>query len=557
MNAQTEMWTLKLSGQVTLRDSVGLEIVLPSKFQYLLLALLCQNPGYLKDRVVISGILWPGCSIKAARDSLRNAFAILKAKLPEHSLIATKDSIGLAAGFVNLGTPDSKTDVFMPGYDHEWAIDMRLELRDQACNTLLVEAERAFDSADIIQAQSLISQVLSLDELNETAHRLKVTWLNDSGKTGEAIRAMDQFRRRSVRELGIVPDLVQTDPSTDLIDHPLFSSARWLLQWNPDHALSLLASTRADWATLPVEPALAIHESVLNKALARGKVAEVESEILLVEAQYYYLLVLAGRLDGKIEAAKLSFLKAEQIGEFESAARLGFALAYGLLSRGDFQGSIRFARAGIRSAKKTGDSSLVLESTSHLATILPHVGSIEAGAALMMKCAAESNDVDSPLLYAGVQLGTIDILLREGKTEQALATFDRVRRIFMSCGANRMQAWMYFQDSMFHLHMGDRIRAFEGFEKIRALGPAFAGHSVTAATEDWLAVLNYEMGELKDSALAMGRAASFRRSLKTVASIKERPAIQRTLKQLEEKLDIVTLRNAYRQGKDFVARLDR
>lgn len=63
----------------------------------------------------------------------------------------------------------------------------------------------------------------------------------------------------------------------------------------------------------------------------------------LAKAQHVYLTVMAGRSTTESEDAVRSIEQAVAMGEPMVAARLGGALAYGHLSRGDFGKAVTFA----------------------------------------------------------------------------------------------------------------------------------------------------------------------------------------------------------------------
>ena len=533
-------WSLKLMGKFELRNGDDEVVHLPTKKVALLLAYLALDQQEDLSRERISEAIWPESSPKAARDSLRTALATLRSKIPEGCITTTKETIKLLRGAIDvIDQPDEDVD-FLPEFDSDWVVEIRLSRRETHCARMLEDARRLRLEGELAGAMDQLAKILALDPLNEPATRERVGILEETGHRSEAVRVFDSFQLRSVRELGVLPSSEPSKLPEPTSDHPLFSAAEWLLEWNPAEVIHLLAATRLEWTTLPIDRALSIHVRAMEHGSARS-VKDSGHERSLVEAQTYYLYAIAGRLNEHISTADGVLHHAIKNQELEVAGRLAFALAYGSLSLGRFKEALTYARASVDCLSNHHDESLKLESRLHLGTILSHVGYLAEGDTMLLKCFEEVETHASPLLVAGANVQVTEIFSRQGDDEHAILAMEKAKRIYTQSGANRMQAWIMFQEAMLHCRMGDKSRGRQIFENIQALGREFAGHSVLAVADDILGALNLKLGDLSGAAEAVGRAAQLRRTVNTVPSVKEKARVVRTTQTLRERLDTHTL----------------
>ncbi len=542
MNSGEASWNLCLLGKAELRDGDGAVVQLLTRKVLQLLAFLSLHSGEELARAQLAETIWTDADSKGARDSLRTALANLRSKLPAGAIEATPETVTLCAGFINCDAfgaveLESYAGDFMPGHDQDWIIEHRLHLRSVLCSDLLSQARAAWSSGDRQVAIELAIRACEVEPFSQEAAQTRVQFLEVDGKGSEATRVADAFRVKSLRELGVISDVRPAAKPEDL--HPLATAAEWVLDRNPEAALEMLAATHSEWLTMPVELALDLHRRALRSTSKESHARK------LVNAQTVYLFVLAGRLGTRIGRAEAAYQSAVETGDGLVAARLSGALAYGYLSRGEFEKSLFFAKRSVASAEATKKPIIEAEFEQLLGIIQGQVGFTELGMATHAGCTAKVETFGTPQMIASQNLLLLDALIKQGKIEQAVQNHENAKRINEACGANRMQCWVQFGEVVLNMAVGDNIKAKTMLEDIRKLGSAFGGHSITAMAEDWMACIDCNLGELETAAEAFARASAYRKTLGTVQSVSERSHVRPARKMLKERLGIKTLRAAY------------
>lgn len=550
MNSNHFAWDLCLLGRAELLDQDGAAVQLQTKKILVFLAYLCKHSGAELSRTQLAEVLWPDSDSKAARDSLRNALAQLRNKLPLGAIEASADFVKLQEGYVRCDayealTPESYSGEFMPGFTQDWIVEHRITIRTQICDQLIRAARQKWDEGAKQESVSLATRACEVDPYHQEAAQLRVHLLELDGRQSQAISVSDAFRVKALRELGLVSDVRTSSPAEHV--HPLATAAEWLLDRNPEAALEMLASTHSEWLTIPVELALDIHRRAL-KATSKDSPARQ-----LINAQTLYLYVLAGRLGNRVGRAETGFREAVQSGEGLVGARLAGALAYGYLSRGDFKRSLYYAKRSLECAELTRKPIIEAEFEQLLGIIHGQVGNQERAWAIHKKATSKVEKFGTPQMIAGHGLLLMDQLVAGGKLDQASQNHENSKRVLEACGANRMMVWVQFGEVMLNVSVGDNQRAKETLLDIKSKGAAFGGHSITAMSDDWIAHVDCQMGELESAAEAFARSATYRKSLGTVPSIAERAHLGPTKRILTERLDSRTIRSAFRKAERQVA----
>jgi TolB-like protein/DNA-binding SARP family transcriptional activator len=224
---------LKLLGGFELRSASGAAIALAARKPALLLAYLALRPAQPHGREALAGLFWGDSDEVQARNSLRQALAVLRQHLrsgdgvlvtPEAETVAvvgdalTTDVAELERA-LKLGTREALEQAvalcdgeLLEGYrPHEpllaeWLTTERRHRREQALAAMtrlldLVLAEGA-NEAGI----GLALRILALDPLQESAHRALMRLYARQGRRGAALTQYQACREILERELGVAPE---------------------------------------------------------------------------------------------------------------------------------------------------------------------------------------------------------------------------------------------------------------------------------------------------------------------------------------------------------------
>ncbi len=200
----------------------GREIEPPAKRgAWSLLAYLAIHPGPHR-RGDVAARFWPDVLDSSARQSLRSAvWALRRALGPGGRLVVTtREEIsldrtdGLWVDVLELEQrlAEEPQDALamgdgelLAGFDEEWALEARAGHRDrisEALEGLAVKAER---DGHHEMAVRLTRREVTLDRLDEAAHRRLMTRLAAAGDRSGALSEYELLRERLRRELAIVP----------------------------------------------------------------------------------------------------------------------------------------------------------------------------------------------------------------------------------------------------------------------------------------------------------------------------------------------------------------
>lgn len=524
-------------GRAECRRADGSLVTLPTRHCLLALVALSTQP---MSRAELGSILWPLADPREQRNNLRSALPHLRRALPTNGLLEQGDVLKLKPGLVVVdawavtGHEDFAGD-FLPGFEQDWAIEQRLEIRQVAYESALECARDYWAKGNLEQALKLAKRAVEIDPLQDEAAEVRVTLLEKLGQRAASLTIADAHRSKVLRELGSVSHV---RPSIDTREsHPLIAAAEWLLEFNPENLISLLASTHHEWLALPVRAALEIHERAL--ATTTGGNATDRN---FLEAQRIVLLVQAGQLGAHRQRAEAALQSALTNGEHLTATRLAGALSYGYLSIGGFGQSLQYAELAAATSEKVADPLTRFESQYLHTIISAHVGNTEESTAKTLDHLQRIDEVPSEMVRAGICVSSIESLITCGKVDQASRQLEHARRVFSAAGVTRHVAWVHLSNALICSATGDHAAACASIQETVNLGWRTAGHSAISMAEDRLAQTYCNMRRYELAAEAFVRSARFRQKLGTVPSVLERAVIERTKATLFENLGEPALR---------------
>ena len=387
-------------------------------------------------------------------------------------------------------------------------------------------------------------QVLQIehDSVRLDRHAFEFDWLSPNGINEEFMPAFDHEWADQVRARRAADSGSNRNAYGALApDRALLSSWQWMVEANPIEALEMLASAPTQALNLPLLPAIDLHERalVLNPRDTASR--------RLVESQLIYLLVLSGRINDAVPRARAVFDFARRNGEPLAAARTAISMAYGHLSKGDFDNSVRCAHAALRAAEMARVPRYEVEFAMQCSVILDHSGQHRRGEAMLFQNRARVEEYGTPQMLASFSINSFDFLTFAGKHDQALRCLQTARRIYEGCGAGRMVCWLEFGQALHWEASGQLDEALESHRRIQQMSLSDVGHAVLSLSQDRMANLNCKLGELDTAARTFARSVLFRRQMGTVPSLSERRLIGKTRGELAAKLGARDLRHFFAQ----------
>lgn len=192
-----------------------------------LLAYLVLHPGH-HGREKLAALLWGDSSDAEARNSLRNALAVLNKNLGHDLLLVDRQSISINPEYpyqvdalefemqaVNfLATPTSgpyhvnielyQSDLLSDLYD-EWILPLRDHYRVLYIKTLLHIAQQMRSQSEYEKAIDHARKVIALDPINERAHQQIMFCHAARGNRNAALKQYEECQRILMEELGVKP----------------------------------------------------------------------------------------------------------------------------------------------------------------------------------------------------------------------------------------------------------------------------------------------------------------------------------------------------------------
>lgn len=211
-------------------DSEAASIALPTKKTGALLAYLAMSRDYAASREELAALLWGGCSDQQARQSLRQALALLRKELPPNVLVTDTKIVRLEPAAWSIDARElvslvgsrngedlaraarSFTGDFLSGFIleeelfEEWVSGQRTHLQHaaaQLCETFVRHPDLVIDPNLALAA---VDQLIALDPLREDWHRLAIALYARYRGKNEAMARAGSFAGLLQRELGVAPE---------------------------------------------------------------------------------------------------------------------------------------------------------------------------------------------------------------------------------------------------------------------------------------------------------------------------------------------------------------
>jgi DNA-binding SARP family transcriptional activator len=212
-------------------DGESRPIQLPTRKAGALLAYLAMSRDYAAGREELAALLWGDCSEQQARQSLRQALALLRKELgPAQLCTADAKVVRLdpshwsidARDFETLARSRNAEDLshaarlfagdFLCGFNideeafEEWVNGQRTRLQcagGQLCETFVKHPDLVIDPD---QALAAVEQLMALDPLREDWQRLAIALYARYRGKNEALARANAFAGPLQRELGVTPE---------------------------------------------------------------------------------------------------------------------------------------------------------------------------------------------------------------------------------------------------------------------------------------------------------------------------------------------------------------
>jgi len=234
----------------------------PGKPGLLLVRLSLHGPReYSRDQLVEA--IWPECDGDVGRPRLRFALSVLRSDFGiSEAIVTSKNTVGLDWSRVDTdverfrrriraisrdATPLDCANILFSEtnglvgdladqFSAPWIDQLRQDLRNSRIDAYR-KASSLFQSVgEVGQAEMSLRHAIELDRFRESIHRDLMQLLADSDRSTEAIAHFDEFRRSTLREIGIDPSdqlkrlaqrIIHSSPSTVRsmsLDEPLLAS---------------------------------------------------------------------------------------------------------------------------------------------------------------------------------------------------------------------------------------------------------------------------------------------------------------------------------------------
>jgi DNA-binding SARP family transcriptional activator len=342
-------------GGLRVVDGDGRPVRITSRKAQALLGCLALEPGIPVSRDVLATLLWEDSDPELARASLRQALAALRKALPA----AHVDALGSDAGSVWLDASAVTTDLarfraalragsfeasateipvedLLAGIDakslafEQWLDQRRSEFRRQRLEALEHVAARCAAVGDLDGQRDALERLLTLEPVNERAHRALMDVLAKLGRWTDALRQYRVCRDALRRELDVA-----TEPATDALHRELMRRRRLADPAAQDDAGSAPVAEAIAAPAAATAPALLRDAVVLCVRLSTGDDLAHDVEQARVRALAFARQVEAvverfgGRIDraGIDEAIAVFGLGSMTGNEDERAVRAALALA--------------------------------------------------------------------------------------------------------------------------------------------------------------------------------------------------------------------------------------
>ncbi|OSQ52439.1 BTAD domain-containing putative transcriptional regulator [Marivita geojedonensis] len=228
-NPDDYLYCFRLIGAFSVTDAFGKNCPLPGRKDRAVLAFLAAHSGHPVARDRLVELVWPGSLEGAGRASLRQSLSTIRKALAHESILTVdRDTIMLNAGpirtdIARLGIGDLKVsesevapiangEMFLDdlsGISSEydtWRATEQSRLSAVVAKSLISLAEEAEATQNFARAVSYLSQLSSLDPLNENAVRRLMRSQILVAQPNAAVQRYRRFESFLDKELGIRPE---------------------------------------------------------------------------------------------------------------------------------------------------------------------------------------------------------------------------------------------------------------------------------------------------------------------------------------------------------------
>ncbi len=224
---------LRLFGTFQFESEGGRAFSLPTKKTKALLAYLAYYAGQPHERAKLAALLWEDSGETQARESLRQSLSLLrKALSPSHAyaLIARSDTVELKSGALLVDAIEferlaASADVatlgqavqlyqgkFLEGFDlrasefEGWVSSVRQQLNEKAIGALSKLLSDDVGAGNVERGITIATRLLSLDPLQESAHRSLMKLYSMQGRYAAALAQYRFCSDMLSKELGVEPE---------------------------------------------------------------------------------------------------------------------------------------------------------------------------------------------------------------------------------------------------------------------------------------------------------------------------------------------------------------
>jgi DNA-binding SARP family transcriptional activator/tetratricopeptide (TPR) repeat protein len=227
---------LRLFGAFQLELEAGKPVVLPTKKTKALLAFLAYHDKQPYERAKLAALLWADSAETQARESLRQTFSLLRRALSgihADPLLTLGDTVALKPGvfwidiveFEQLAKGEAADleravqlyrGEFLEGFDlrapefETWLLSVRQQLNEKvikALNRLLIHH---IDAGNVERGIGTATRILSLDPLQESAHRSLMELYGKQRRFADALRQYRICCEVLSQQLGVEPEAATT-----------------------------------------------------------------------------------------------------------------------------------------------------------------------------------------------------------------------------------------------------------------------------------------------------------------------------------------------------------
>ncbi len=221
---------LSLLGPFSLTGPSGEAIEIGSKKNRVLLAMLASAPGRSMSRDALADVLWAEHSEEQARNSLRQAIAVLRKELNGHEtnfFAEPSSTVALRSGQISFDTDTFLSDIKLGTAESlERAVSLwrgsflaDVIVSETELEHWLTEQREHYNSHYISALDRLVPllnsparidmarRLVQADNLRETSHRHLMEAYYAAGERSQALRHYDKVRKLLHEELGVEPSL--------------------------------------------------------------------------------------------------------------------------------------------------------------------------------------------------------------------------------------------------------------------------------------------------------------------------------------------------------------